>query len=765
MHRRFVALVGPAGLVVLIVALLALIALRPTVAHARGLAESCDTLRELVAGLDLEVGLVLLDLEDGERCSIGADTEFRTASLYKLIVMAEAYEQNRLGLFDFADEIVLEERHTIDDPPSLRLETPLELSRFQAMVRMIQFSDNTSALALREELGSGQVAAAPARIGLEDTQVGLRFVTTAADIATFFELLYAGELVSERASAEMLSILRGQEINDLIPAVLPDGTVIAHKTGLLAGNLHDAGLIATPSGDYVLVTMTGHEPTSAGREIAYAGIHELSAAAYSLMSTIVRPIEPLEELLASPFAFIADRDQLLVVAAELAEARNAVVGSSGTASATVGAPLAAASGQGEPVVSAAEGSIDASTGTASVGARAEQAVGSGGAAAGAGSLGAAITDSSVPWWRGASTLALLLVTLAVVVGPIGTILIRRREFPRYAWANGGPNGAAERMARAGRGVAMRIGGKFRNLPAADGSTDVVPATTTVTQVSEVPVLPSARLQRIAEHFITQSELLSEMRAQIEQETAPLQELLIRQASTMQQLLANLEERLRPLNEYADHEEANLAALEQRINDQGADFVSRSFQEYLRQQTLRIAETRQQIDEQRMPFLRYAEDQREAVEVALSRYDGQMDELEKNLAEQRTTMMRMVDEMRSDTFVAIRQFLADRETAMAGLAAAGAADPTEVAASIKVLRESIESLAGESPEVKSVLETADSADARLTETLTPPRPQALPDATENTPVSNTPVSGRQGATAAAAATREAEDDGKQSKATA
>ena len=312
---------------------------------------------------------------------------------------------------------------------------------------------------------------------------------------------------------------------------------------------------------------------------------------------------------------------------------------------------------------------------------------------------------------------------------------------------------------------MRIGGKFRNLPAADGSTDVVPATTTVTQVSEVPVLPSARLQRIAEHFISQSELLSEMRAQIEQETAPLQELLIRQASTMQQLLANLEERLRPLNEYADHEEANLAALEQRINEQGADFVSRSFQEYLRQQTLRIAETRQQIDEQRMPFLRYAEDQREAVEVALSRYDGQMDELEKNLAEQRTTMMRMVDEMRSDTFVAIRQFLADRETAMAGLAAAGAADPTEVAASIKVLRESIESLAGESPEVKSVLETADSADARLTETLTPSRPQALPDATDNTPVSNTPVSGRQGATAAAAATREAEDDGKQSEATA
>ena len=134
----------------------------------------------------------------------------------------------------------------------------------------------------------------------------------------------------------------------------------------------------------------------------------------------------------------------------------------------------------------------------------------------------------------------------------------------------------------------------------------------------LPPVTSARLRRIAEYFVAQEELLHEMQRQVEMETAPLAELLIRQQTTMSQTMANLEERLRPLNEYADAEEANLGALEQRMNGAGMDFVARSFSEYLAMQRERIAETRAHIDEQRAPFIRYDEDSRATVEVALSR---------------------------------------------------------------------------------------------------------------------------------------------------
>src|SRR5581483_157394 len=100
--------------------------------------------------------------------------------------------------------------------------------------------------------------------------------------------------------------------------------------------------------------------------------------------------------------------------------------------------------------------------------------------------------------------------------------------------------------------------------------EVMPAARSAVEVVHQPVIPSKRLQRIAEHFQTQMELLATMREQFEAEMEPLHDLLVRQSGTMQRMMANLEERLRPLNEYADGEEANLDALEQRMNESGSD---------------------------------------------------------------------------------------------------------------------------------------------------------------------------------------------------
>ena len=174
------------------------------------------------------------------------------------------------------------------------------------------------------------------------------------------------------------------------------------------------------------------------------------------------------------------------------------------------------------------------------------------------------------------------------------------------------------------------------------ASEVVPASRSAVEVAPQPVVPSKRLQRVAEHFHTQAELLTTMRQEFESEMEPLHELLVHQTATMQRMLSNFEERLRPLNEYADGEAANLDALEHRMNESGSDHVARSFAEYLADQRSRIAGTREQIDQQRMPFLQYGEEQRDTVEVALSRFDSDMDALETNLAEQRKVMLRMLD---------------------------------------------------------------------------------------------------------------------------
>ena len=55
----------------------------------------------------------------------------------------------------------------------------------------------------------------------------------------------------------MVDVLLGQEFNDEIPAGLPPGTKVAHKTGSITAISHDAGIVYRPDGtQYVLAVLT-----------------------------------------------------------------------------------------------------------------------------------------------------------------------------------------------------------------------------------------------------------------------------------------------------------------------------------------------------------------------------------------------------------------------------------------------------------------------------------------------------------------------------
>ncbi|MFN3462311.1 MAG: transposase, partial [Oceanibaculum sp.] len=60
-------------------------------------------------------------------------------------------------------------------------------------------------------------------------------------------------------------------------------------------------------------------------------------------------------------------------------------------------------------------------------------------------------------------------------------------------------------------------------------------------------------------------------------------------------------------------DSQIRALEQRIQGGGADHVARNFAPYVEEQRRRIAQTREQIDQQRNPFVEYGQQQRETIE--------------------------------------------------------------------------------------------------------------------------------------------------------
>jgi beta-lactamase class A len=71
---------------------------------------------------------------------------------------------------------------------------------------------------------------------------------------TLLAKLGRGEIVSPDASAEMIAVLKRQTLNDAMPAGLPPGTVVAHKTGTITGIHHDAGIVYGKR-PYVLVVL------------------------------------------------------------------------------------------------------------------------------------------------------------------------------------------------------------------------------------------------------------------------------------------------------------------------------------------------------------------------------------------------------------------------------------------------------------------------------------------------------------------------------
>ena len=85
--------------------------------------------------------------------------------------------------------------------------------------------------------------------------------------------MYEGKLVSQRASSQMLGILKNQQLCSKIPfylQALPEEPEIAHKTGEDTGITHDVGIIY--GREPFIVCFCGNETDTPALERAMAEI-------------------------------------------------------------------------------------------------------------------------------------------------------------------------------------------------------------------------------------------------------------------------------------------------------------------------------------------------------------------------------------------------------------------------------------------------------------------------------------------------------------
>jgi beta-lactamase class A len=98
-------------------------------------------------------------------------------------------------------------------------------------------------------------------------------MVTADGLLRILVLLSEGKAFSPALSRRMMDILHGQEFNQGIPARLPKGARVAHKTGEISTVAHDAGVVYLPKRKpYILVILTEWEPEGSGRSRTIAAI-------------------------------------------------------------------------------------------------------------------------------------------------------------------------------------------------------------------------------------------------------------------------------------------------------------------------------------------------------------------------------------------------------------------------------------------------------------------------------------------------------------
>jgi beta-lactamase class A len=194
---------------------------------------------------------------------------FPAASLIKLPLAAVAFKAVKENKISLSQKVIVKRKDIVGGSGVLKtLKTPLQL-RFKDIIElMLARSDNTATNKIIDLLGYDYINKSFKALGLKYTLLkrkmmdfsqrsnGVENYTAASDIVYLLEKIYNKQLIDRAYSELILSFLKKQKIKDRIPRYLPKGVIVAHKTGLERGIVHDAGIVFSPKDDYIICVLT-----------------------------------------------------------------------------------------------------------------------------------------------------------------------------------------------------------------------------------------------------------------------------------------------------------------------------------------------------------------------------------------------------------------------------------------------------------------------------------------------------------------------------
>jgi len=243
------------------------------------LADTIKLAEKRIADSHADVGVAFRTLDGKAEWSYHAGESFHAASTMKVPVMIELFHQAKEGKLRLDQTITIHnEFHSIVDGSPYKLDptddSETDLYKAEGQTRtlsqlcelMITVSSNLATNLIIEKLGVENIRVTVHALGADGMNVlrgvednkayekGMNNTTTARGLEVLMTAIADGKAVDEKSSQEMIAILEQQHFNEGIPAGLPTGTRVAHKTGEITKIHHDAAIVYAPR-PFVLVIL------------------------------------------------------------------------------------------------------------------------------------------------------------------------------------------------------------------------------------------------------------------------------------------------------------------------------------------------------------------------------------------------------------------------------------------------------------------------------------------------------------------------------
>jgi len=248
-----------------------------------------------------EVGIAFRTLDGKEEWFSRADETFHAASTMKVPVLIELFHQAKEEKLKLGDRLVVKnEFHSIAAGSVYKLDaaddSETELYKAEGQTRtlaelaelMITVSSNLATNLLVEKLGVENIRATVKALGADGVNVlrgvedqkafdeGINNTTTARGLEILMMALAQGNAVNRESSEQMEAILKRQSFNEAIPAGLPKGIAVAHKTGDITKVHHDAAIVYAKRPFVLVLLVRGIED----EKVAYALMADITRDLY-----------------------------------------------------------------------------------------------------------------------------------------------------------------------------------------------------------------------------------------------------------------------------------------------------------------------------------------------------------------------------------------------------------------------------------------------------------------------------------------------------